>query len=669
MSGRGFCSKLRSLFLRGALCAGLLFSSCENSAFIPPFEEEQDGNINASIKSGDAVLPGEEIRLSMVYDSATGNPPDSLEIEIIAPDGESLGVEIISGSVLLEELPPVLIEDSRNGLYEIRTRLMDEKGALIREDGIPFFKVEQLPVIRRVEVYPPEAVSPGSSGLMIPRIEGAENAWLRWTMGPQLLGRGAYGEYREGLIWKAPENEGVYTLLLEVFPGIPADPERGFDFDSPVNAEIQVYVQKRQGSRGSELGPEAQFRNLLHLQGSLRDHGALPVEVLVTGEPRPAVMDGIFGYRLGSGDALVLPDIGFPGIDGKAFSPFTVKIIFTPDLRVSSLFQSAAGPADRAATDSPREGHLFSFSEKGDGQALMCVVDTEGTPHLAFTKAGMEMFRTDNFQGEYKIADCRELSVSFVPGPETVLVKWYCNGRCIGINEVPEELFPEMEEMKLQLGGGFGELQGFEMLIDEFGLFFMDSEKRYAADEDVFLRWTKRSLGERAVLAAEGFENEAADEMIVNPGETRVLVNLEPEWAGAVVHIWMEGSPMFPEGTSLLFRGTEGAVQSVPIGEIFPELNEADSYPTGKELVFEFERGNGGFFLRSMKGEVLYHTGEWGSEPVTIAVKAGEGRQESGPEGLVKIKEILVTRERSNLTDRGEGSPDNQKVAYALKQR
>lgn len=674
MSSRDIRKKIQYLPVIIALLAGFLFS-CENSGFIPPYEGGEDGSIDVSVRSGGVVLPGEEIRLSLVYDSANGNPPDSLEIEIFSPDGESLGSEMISGTALLEDLPPVTIDDGREGLYEMHTRLFDDRNELIRENSVSFFKVAKLPVIKRIEVYPPEAVSPEASGVMIPILEGAEGSWLRWTMGSRLLGRGRYEEFRDGFIWKAPAAEGVFTLLLEVFPGLPADPDRGFDFESPVSSEVQFYVQRQNGSTPAELGPEEQFRNLLHLQGSFRDYGVMPADILVVGEPRPAVRDGVFGYHFGAGDALVLRDIGFPADGGgRGFSPFTVKMIFS----AGSTGTGDSGETEDSGASAEQTGrHIFSFSDSGDRPVLTCAADPGGVPYLVFSEKGVDRLDMEGTG----ITGCREMSISFIPGPENVSMRWYCNGRCRGVHEVPGDIFPDMRDMKLQLGGEFGGLRGFEMLVDEFGLFFRDAENRYAADEDVFLRWMKRNLGDRAVLTADGFEKEASDAVIIGSGEVRDVLSLDPEWARAIVRVRMEGDSILPGETGLVFRGAEGAERVLPMEEFFPGGYDTESLSGGLELAFQFEREGNRSSVRKMNGDILYGTEMWKGVPVQCAVRLEEKALEMPEEETepfqrenmqLRIKEVLVTRERSTAVAQArqvENSPENQKVAAVLNQQ
>ena len=620
------------------ICAGFFFS-CENQAFLPPYETVQSGEVSASVKSGDLVIEGQEIQLSLQIDRASENPPEKLEIEILDREQRSLGVQVISGEELDEVLPTVSLTDKQKGLHTLRMRLFDEQDELIQEETVPFFMVDFYPEIEKIEVYPPDAVSPQASGVLIPSIKYGEGTWLRWTMGSDLLARGPYEEFEEGFVWTAPLQEGVYSVSLEVFPQLPLDPEAGYSFQSPVKSEVQFFVQPASGSRAGELGPDEDFRNLLHLRGSLDDSGYTPSEVRYEGNPIPAVRDGHFGYFLTVEDSLLLPSVTLSSAASGLLSPFTLKFIWKP---VSAELA---------------EKHIGSFSSKSGRTVLMCVTDEFGHPAILLPQQGSgSVFGTD-----FELGSCNELAISFIPSGSEVFLKWYCRGRMRAVTRIPAQNFPSIIDMVFQLGGEKDGYAGFEGLVDEVGIFSSARGTERSQDSQIFRRWAVRNLGERAVLYAEGYEYEQDDSLLLNAGEVKKIVTVPPEWPTAFIELTGTGSGTRDSGFIEIDAG-DGDAFRLPMSQLLHQEMSIQKVPGQVRALFVLRRGADGLAISTPSGKELYKNASWAS--VQVEIRAG-----AVPEGEpFQLAEVLITREQAaNTVDKTIRSSE-EKVATRLNQ-
>src|SRR6056297_3538866 len=161
----------------------LLTTSCQNEAFLPPYQTDSQSSIQTSIRSGAVLTGSNSIQLDLAYDEAADNPPHQLEIKITDRQGNSLGTQIIEGDQLFEPLPSVTPAEGRKGLFILNLQLFNQNGELLEKKEIPFFKVDSYPQIVQIEAYPPDSLNPESTGLLLPTVTGGEDVWVRWKMG------------------------------------------------------------------------------------------------------------------------------------------------------------------------------------------------------------------------------------------------------------------------------------------------------------------------------------------------------------------------------------------------------------------------------------------------------------------------------------------------------
>jgi len=480
------------------LLAGIfMYSSCENQAFLPPYQPEEQVSVKTSIQNGEILLSSQTVQLNLEYDQASEVSPDYLELEIFDRNRNSLGIQTIEGDALFEPLPSLTPSEDKEGFFILQMRLYDINDEILQEREIPFFKVDLIPQISQIEVYPPDSLHPESTGLLVPSVSGGgDDVWVRWKMGPVLLDKGPLSEFEDGYKWTSPEKEGVYSITLEAFPVAPPEEEGDFSFDSSIKSEVQFYVQERRGSRSGELGPESSYHTLLHFDGSFYNTGTEVADFSRIESPLLSVSDGLFGYYFSPVDGVKSEAGGFSFPAPAELQPFTLTFQGIP------------------SRDIQEDAHIFSFQGSNGEDILQLVTDSVGNPLLYRPDTGGVLHSPSDFP----FRNLRELSISFIPqGDELVTVKWYRNGRMVSRGVISSSLFPQETWYGVQLGGEKPQQgkTGFEGLFDEFGLYYRNEEQNPSEDTRIYQRWIQREFGERDVLKVDGFEDTPEDALVV----------------------------------------------------------------------------------------------------------------------------------------------------------
>lgn len=612
-TGMGTFGRLVSVSLFAGI---LLATSCQNEAFLPPYQTDSESSILTSIRSGAVLAGSNSVQLSLEYDEAAEKQPSRLDITITDREGNSLGTQSIEGDQLFEPLPSVTPAEGREGLFILNLHLYDQNDELLVKKEIPFFKVARYPNIVQIEAYPPDSLHPESTGLLVPTVTGGEDLWVRWKMGSVLLEKGPLSEYREGYEWTAPASEGVYSITLEVFPEAPPEDDGDYAFQSPVKSEVQFYVQKRSGSRSGELGEQESYHTLLHLDGTFRDTGVRSAEFTPVGSPVLAVNDGLFGYYFSSADGVKSRKGDFLFQAPQAGEPFTFTLQFDPARGVQP------------------DSHLFTAFGQGGESLVQLITDGLGSPVLRSPSNAQILHSFSGFSFE----GVRELSISFLPSGDELLLKWYRNGRLIHAGLVPRGRFPQETWYGLQIGANApeGTQTGFEGLFDEVGIYAFDEDGNPAFDSDIFNRWASRELGEREVLEAEGFEHIPADALRVDSGNPVLISEIKAGWAKAGLVIYQQdrgGLENFLLRISPAEQQENGKAVEIA----------ADLIAEQGVLSLTFSRDAQALVVRSAEGREFYRTTRWGDRDLKVEMLTSSAASASNSDTAAD-KETAATK-------------------------
>jgi hypothetical protein len=527
-------------------------------------------------------------------------------------------------------------------MHTLLLRLISEAGTVITEQRIRFFTGNRRPAIELLETYPPEALPPRGKGIVVPRISGAESAWLRWSRGGEVLAAGEYDRFRDGFVWTAPRETGVYSLRLELFPAPPPPALDGsYPFTSPISSETQFFVSTAASGTSRDLGPKERYRHLLHFNGESRDVGYEPAEFsFAEAAPRVAIREGLFGYQFIPGTRLVGRTALFPAGREGGIAPSTLTFRYIP-------------------SGQQRGSRLLQVLDAGGRPFFRLAYDSAGVPYLELEGVD-ERITADLAAGE----KTRELAVSLIPLEERLQVRWYHNGRHISSGEYPYLPVAPPQNGRTLVGGE----EGFRGLLYELGLYSRNAAGAPAADPHVLRRYVEQRYGSKEIYRVDGYEGEhrtvrrgeeslrvPADSLEVSPGQERELFALQERWRRLETEIELT-EPLGRQGY-LYFAFSDGKRITL----------RADGSVAGGSGSLGLDGAARRIsFLLSQEGDSLVIAGEGGpavrtGEPAAALVAVGIGMEEAAGEQApaLQVESLRVLRATDKLTEK-EQKPEKK---------
>ncbi len=587
----------------------IVLISCGDSSLFFPEVEERSVAID-TVEAGTVLGEGEAIPVALRYPASySGDEADRVLLVLSDADGEEAGRYEYGPEILKKEtLPSISIPEGsslKEGLYTLSITVYSGS-TVLSEKTVDFFFTGGFYGILGLSSYPPR-LFPGASGLLKAHLDYPSDSdpYLRWKLGDQVLAEGLLSKGFDEITITSPEEEGVYSLLLELFPVQPEFPGE-FDFASSISMGSRIFVSRSRTFGEYELSPEESYYSLFHFRGNLRDTGqrsrndksAGGNEIKAAGDPRLKLESDVFGYYFDGRSGIEAAGLLLPRRDGR-LSPFSLNFRFLLD-------------------EIPVNGRFFE-SRAGDNFRIYLGTDAAGIPVLDIDTED-ESFRISSGFRDLPVGRAASLSLSVSPGDNMTIYMWFVDGFPVAVVEDSRLLFEkplDSEKNSVSFLGGTEDVKGFRGIIDEFGVYFRDSERRPAIDSGVFKAAMSARYGNRLVYA-EGFEGlflpkalriegsvlVVSGELIINPGS----------------RVW------FPD---FLFYGEELKVE-IAVGE------NADEY-SGDIRFYEASAGEaaGGderLFSVTTTGDVYDREGpagsaeRAGSEPVKISLlREGSG--------------------------------------------
>lgn len=287
----------------------LLFASC-NDMYL--FEDEhadaRASSIKTSFSDGAILAPGSPFRVSVdpaLFDQV---PLGHLEFSLFDERGASVfgadyQEELGSGEAIVFDPSPYGI-----GYRQLMLELFDANERSLETRLLNFFLYDGEISIKSVDLYPAASVRPSSSALLLADCRGGDSLYARWSSGGELLSQGLLGSYRNGFVWEAPREEGIYSLRLELFPAAPSsNGDAGYDFSSSVWKSVELYVDPSAPGESDTLSSDLYSYLLLHFYGGIEASGSGAKGLDLEGSARPALQQGVFAYRFEKGSRLAAP--------------------------------------------------------------------------------------------------------------------------------------------------------------------------------------------------------------------------------------------------------------------------------------------------------------------------------------------------------------------------
>jgi hypothetical protein len=474
---------LRTVFF--ILFSFLWLASCSDMAMFAPSVSKSVGIDVLSLSEGD-FIDGEVPIDFIIQTEERSAEPELLEITLFTSSEQGIEQSVWSTSVsspLTDEALELLLPDLENGHYTIVFSVLDEEGGR-EEERISFFYITGDYAIRGINSYPPTTMVGHETVLEADLQYPAQaNPYVRWSQEGTVLAKGSVAEGYQKITWPAPEEAGVYTIRVEMFP-VPPPLGGDFSFSSSVELTAKLFVSAASLLTEDELVPEDSYYSLFHLNGTLGNSGLLgnettEEEAKPIGQARWSTENGIMGLETGSGLGFLYPLNILPIVDGE-LSPCTItfKVLPSGENAGQNLLR----------IDGNDEFRLRIFFD-ADAQLVAEVGIRDMLLYLPSEIFGLEPDRH------------RRIDLSLIPREERFQALWFLDGRqTASIDETPLPRDLPRRGQTFVAGAN-----GFRGIITELGIYYRDPLNRPSVDPGIYRMAMERQYGRRLVLA-EGFE-------------------------------------------------------------------------------------------------------------------------------------------------------------------
>jgi len=454
--------------------------SCGDSSFLMTLSDSENAVIiRTSIESGIVLDPdsGEAIDISLEYDE-TLVAPEKLEISFLDKQGLEIGEpQIVEGDALNEPLPLVSLVSPSETQYSLRLRVYDNDDILIKEELISFFYSRETISIRGLTPFP-NVFEPGGLGLIFFNADASENSWVRWSIDNEIIEEGYFKEYTDGFIWRAPLLTGVYGLRMELFPVEPLYTKAGtFPFTSPFRSELEVFVTDSVASDPTDLYPDESYNAVVHFKGLVVDSGVNKYEITSIGSPVIRKLGDKLGYFLTEGSGYSISGNILP-VSDNVLLPFSVTFSY--------------------CLDSPQKNADF-LNIIGDGEAIFSIkTDSSGVLLSELYQPGVNISSISGISPE----QYNEITLSIIPDNNSIVFLWYGDGILLSSKiYVYSSAIPDLKYESI-----IGVDNGFEGLLNEFGIYYLDEQGRNNIDDNIFQRRVERKYNSDKIIEAYGFD-------------------------------------------------------------------------------------------------------------------------------------------------------------------
>jgi hypothetical protein len=477
----------------------LIIVACGDNSLFSPAETEIYSIDLFSLANGDIIQPEDPINFKL-NTPEDESKPDRLEIILYTGGGEKKAIKTIENPNTEKDLT-LSFPDLSSGQYKLVFSLF-RNDELLAEETVSFFYAEGDYLINGVESFP-SVIFPGDivrlkADLDVPV---TSNPFLRWSQNQAVLESGLLSDGLDNINWRAPMEEGVYSIRLEIFP-IPPLEGKNYIYLSSRFMDSEVYISSSIKESELDLGPSDSYFSLFHLNGNLDDSGNSIINQDIAektaskiGSPETFNDENKTGFEFNTGDGILIPYIVLPISYGELM-PFTMHI----STRIEEIYES-----------------ILTINSNDNTFTFTVVID-ENSQLLAILKNQNYSIKIPS---NTHITDSQKtlfLSLSVLPKLNTYQCSWFINGELVNTietNKILKSISPEGETV---IGGE----NGFTGAIDEFGVYCQSPEGVASTATDIYYNAMKSKYMDNLYFA-EGFEGTVLPKTI----KTESLLNIQ----------------------------------------------------------------------------------------------------------------------------------------------
>ncbi|MBA7513971.1 hypothetical protein ES705_05989 [subsurface metagenome] len=479
----------------------VILSSCGKLAvFTKPYDETTQIEIR-SLEEGGVLNKNDTV--SFVIHSAQKEEQDiTLMITLCLHSGEVIWDTSLEAPLLNEELD-LLLPELETGHYILKFTAASQTGSS-SERTVNFFYVEGSYRILGITSYPPiilpQTYTMLKAELSIP---DDSNPYIRWSQDGNLIAQGSLAQGLDKINWPAPNNEGIYTILVELFPFAPPQGNE-YSFRSGTTLNAELYILSHTILQESDLQPESSYFSLFHFNGDLKDSGAgskekqgtVPAaELEVIGNPTLVTIQDTVGYRLAAADGFRLPRLILPVKDGLLL-PFTLTM---------GLLTETAEPG----------GELINVRSKDDSLNLVLFFDSSGNPAVKIRIVDQEIIAPSHFTDFNKNQE-HFISLSVLPREDHISIQWFLDG----YQSTASVFKPAAKKIAGQGETIIAGTELFSGVVTELGVYFQDSQKRATINPAIYSQ-AMHKKHRHNLIYAQGFDGTFLSDELSSQGDIK----------------------------------------------------------------------------------------------------------------------------------------------------
>lgn len=298
----------------------MLFSCSQESNVLMNVLEEYSLE---SVENGTFLESGSSINIVF---SEMGNRAELIKIILEDSDGleiASIDVEpdILKGLGMPMDLP----QDLEDGVYSFHFIVM-EGDIQIFEDKRYFFIADGVYDIHSLETYPP-GIKVGDliSASVVLNFPNESDPWLRWTLAGEVIQEGFLSEMGSKCSFSAPEESGVYSLKVELFPVSPKEEQI-----SSVFRHSDLFVSLEEGDDAPwkfiEDRTYLYFIEFYDAFINRMNPDDIPRQI---GNPVPSVHGNYSGISFSKNDGLIFDEYALPIYEDGSSEDFLMAMAFS----------------------------------------------------------------------------------------------------------------------------------------------------------------------------------------------------------------------------------------------------------------------------------------------------------------------------------------------------
>jgi hypothetical protein len=331
----------------------------------PLTEKDQAGGEDQAADQEQAPAPDQKTDAEDRTGGQTGQKAASAETAVLSAETEAL----ITVNRLDRDLPFfVLPENLEMGLYVMVFQVLGEHETLYREDKTIYYLGNARFSLIDIQQYLPDVsgshlVPPGTTVMLEAQVlsDARLDPYVVWYNGKRRISEGRLADGGAFILWKAPDQNGFYTIRAEVFPQRPVEGLCG------KFREISLPISAKAAADGYFSGEADRIAYWYQFRGNLQDSktqvpGGRALVSPGQGLPRWTPGDTVYGLSVGSGDVYRLSAFSLveEPPSGKKQDAGCFMLRFKPsgEGTVFSARFDAADPSGRVYLD-------LNFSEKG----------------------------------------------------------------------------------------------------------------------------------------------------------------------------------------------------------------------------------------------------------------------------------------------------------------